>query len=138
MHQRFKFMKQEISQIAIVVEDYDEAIDFYIGKLHFTLIEDTVLSDSKRWVLVAPKGSRECRLLLAKAATDEQKSRIGNQTGGRVFLFLTTDNFQRDYQNLLDNKIKILRQPVVETWGTVAVFEDLYGNLWDLIEPLHK
>ena len=128
-------MKQKIVHIALVVDDYDKAIEFYTQKLHFTLLEDTVLSATKRWVLVAPKGSTECALLLAKAANEEQQSRVGNQTGGRVFLFLHTDNFQRDYQNLLDNHIKIIRQPAEETWGTVAVFEDLYGNLWDLIEP---
>lgn len=128
-------MKQKIAHIALVVADYDEAIQFYTQKLHFTLVEDTTLSETKRWVLVAPRGS-ECCLLLAKAATDEQQSRVGNQTGGRVFLFLYTDNFQRDYQNLLDQQIKIVRPPVVESYGTVAVFEDLYGNLWDLIEPV--
>jgi catechol 2,3-dioxygenase-like lactoylglutathione lyase family enzyme len=128
-------MKNRLAHIAIVVKDYDEAIKFYTEKLNFTLVEDTVLSDTKRWVLVAPHGSKECCLLLAKAANDEQKSRVGNQTGGRVFLFLNTDDFQRDYQNLLDKKIKIVREPVIEAWGTVAVFEDLYGNLWDLIEP---
>jgi catechol 2,3-dioxygenase-like lactoylglutathione lyase family enzyme len=129
-------MKQNIAHIALVVDDYDKAIEFYTKKLHFDLIEDTVLSETKRWVLVAPKGSTGFSLLLAKAANEEQKSRVGNQTGGRVFLFLNTDNFKRDYQNLLDNHIKIVREPVVETWGTVAVFEDLYGNLWDLIEPI--
>ena len=128
-------MKQSITQIAIVVEDYDEAIKFYTEKLRFTLVEDTPLTEHKRWVLVRPAGSNGCGLLLAKAATDEQRSRVGNQTGGRVFLFLHTDNFQRDYQNLLDERIKIVREPATETWGTVAVFEDLYGNLWDLIEP---
>ena len=128
-------MKQHIAHIALVVDDYDEAIAFYTQKLHFDLIEDTVLNDTKRWVMVAPKGSTECKLLLAKAANDEQHSRVGNQTGGRVFLFLYTDNFKRDYQNLLDQNIKIVREPVLETWGTVAVFADLYGNLWDLIEP---
>ena len=131
-------MKQEIAHIALVVNDYDEAIDFYTKKLHFNLIEDTKLSDLKRWVLVRPKGSTECCLLLAKAANDEQQTRIGNQTGGRVFLFLYTDNFDRDYQNLLDNDIKIIRGPVDETWGRVVVFSDLYGNLWDLIEPISK
>ena len=134
----FRAMKNRLAHIAIVVKDYDEAIKFYTEKLNFTLVEDTVLNDSKRWVLVAPQGSTECCLLLAKAANEEQRSRIGNQTGRRVFLFLHTDNFQRDYQNLLDKKIKIVREPVVETWGTVAVFEDLYGNLWDLIEPSRK
>ncbi len=127
-------MKQKISHIALVVDDYDKAIDFYTNKLNFDLIEDTVLSETKRWVLVAPKGAAGCALLLAKAATEEQKSRIGNQTGGRVFLFLHTDNFERDYQNLLDKAITIIRNPVKETWGMVAVFADLYGNLWDLIE----
>jgi catechol 2,3-dioxygenase-like lactoylglutathione lyase family enzyme len=128
-------MKQRLAHIAIVVNDYDEAITFYIEKLHFTLVEDTVLSETKRWVLVRPKGSHECCLLLAKAANEEQKRRVGNQTGGRVFLFLHTDNFERDHQNLLDNQIEIVRQPQKEEYGTVAVFKDLYGNLWDLIEP---
>ena len=96
------------------------------------------MDEAKRWVLVAPKGSDGCRLLLAKAATGEQKSRVGNQTGGRVFLFLYTDDFERDYQNLLDQNITIIRRPSVEPYGTVAVFEDLYGNLWDLIEPSKK
>ena len=128
-------MKQKLVHIAIVVNDYDEAIKFYTEKLHFTLIEDTQLSETKRWVMVKPKGTDGCCLLLAKAANEEQRSRIGNQTGGRVFLFLHTDNFKRDYQNLLDNKIEIVRQPQTELYGTVAVFKDLYGNLWDLIEP---
>ena len=127
-------MKQYIAQIALVVADYDEAIEFYIQRLHFRLIEDTVLSETKRWVRIAPPGSSECCLLLAKAATDEQLSRLGNQTGGRVFLFLNTDNFKRDYQNLLDQKIRIIREPSIEPYGAVAVFADLYGNLWDLIE----
>ncbi len=127
-------MKRRIAHIALLVEDYDEAIQFYTKKLNFTLVEDTVLSETKRWVLIAPSASAECCLLLAKAANEEQSSRVGNQTGGRVFLFLHTDNFQRDYQNLQNNNIKIVREPVVETWGRVAVFEDLYGNLWDLIE----
>lgn len=127
-------MKQKIAHIALIVDDYDKAIYFYTKKLHFNLIEDTILSSTKRWVLVAPKGSTEFSLLLAKASTTEEKSRIGNQTGGRVFLFLNTDNFARDYQNLLDNNIKIVREPVTEEYGTVAVFSDLYGNLWDLIE----
>lgn len=131
-------MKQSIAQIALVVRDYDEAIEFYTRKLHFTLLEDTVLSETKRWVVVAPGGSEGCRLLLAKAATGEQKSRIGNQTGGRVFLFLHTDDFARDYQNLLDQNITIVRRPTVEPYGTVAVFEDLYGNLWDMIEPSNQ
>ncbi|PJE46865.1 MAG: hypothetical protein CUR34_04845 [Sediminibacterium sp.] len=128
-------MNQYLAHIAIVVKDYDEAIAFYTQKLHFELIEDTVLSETKRWVKVKPKGSTECCLLLAKAANDEQKSRIGNQTGGRVFLFLYTDDFTRDYQNLIDMEIKIIREPSHEDYGRVAVFEDLYGNLWDLIQP---
>lgn len=129
-------MNQKIAHITIIVNDYDEAIDFYTKKLHFTLIEDTTLSETKRWILVAPKGSDGCCLLLAKAANEEQKSRVGNQAGGRVFLFLYTEDFQNDYQNLVDNTIKIVREPVNESWGKVAVFEDLYGNLWDLIEPI--
>ncbi len=128
-------MKQNLAHIALMVDEYDKAIDFYTQKLHFDLIEDTALSDTKRWVLVRPKGASECSLLLAKGTNEEQKQRIGNQTGGRVFLFLHTDNFKRDYQNLIDHKIKIVREPTVEAYGTVAVFEDLYGNLWDLIEP---
>lgn len=130
-------MNQRLAQIAIVVKDYDEAISFYTKKLHFTLMEDTKLSDTKRWVIVKPKGVAGCRLLLAKAVNDEQESRVGNQTGGRVFLFLHTDNFERDYKNLLAEKIKIIRPPQKEIYGTVCVFEDLYGNLWDLIEPIH-
>ena len=129
-------MNQKIAHIAIIVRDYDESIQFYTEKLGFILLEDTVLSDTKRWVLVAPNGSGGCCLLLAKAANEEQESRIGNQTGGRVFLFLHTDNFWRDYQNLKDQKIKIIREPSAETYGTVTVFEDLYGNLWDLIGPV--
>jgi hypothetical protein len=127
-------MKQEIAYLALIVKEYDQAIEFFTKKLHFRLIEDSLLSESKRWVLIAPPGSDACCLLLARAVTDEQKSRIGDQTGGRVFLFLTTDNFNRDYQNLLDNNITIVRPPVKEDYGTVAVFADLYGNLWDLIE----
>ena len=127
-------MNQRLAQIAIVVNDYDEAIKFYTEKLHFALLEDSKLSETKRWVLISPPGSEGCNLLLAKAANDEQKSRIGNQTGGRVFLFLHTDNFTRDYQNLQQQGIKIVREPAIESYGTVAVFEDLYGNLWDLIE----
>ena len=128
-------MKQRLAHIAIVVNDYDEAVKFYTEKLLFELIEDTQLSETKRWVLVKPKGTEGCCLLLAKAANEQQQSRVGNQTGGRVFLFLYTDNFNRDHQNLLDNQIEIVRQPQKEVYGTVAVFKDLYGNLWDLIEP---
>ena len=132
-------MKQQITQIALVVKDYDEAIEFYTTKLHFELKEDTILSQTKRWVVISPKNSTGgCTLLLAKAASSEQLTRVGNQTGGRVFLFLHTDNFERDYQNLVMNNIKIVRLPVKEVYGTVVVFEDLYGNLWDLIEPVNK
>ncbi|ADB37552.1 VOC family protein [Spirosoma linguale] len=128
-------MKQHIASIALVVNDYDEAIRFYTQKLNFVVLEDTVLSDTKRWVRVAPPGSTGTGLLLAKASGDEQKSRVGNQTGGRVFLFLHTDNFWRDYNSMLAHNIRFVRGPVEEAYGTVAVFEDLYGNLWDMIEP---
>ena len=127
---------QHITHIALVVDDYDKAIAFYTGKLGFTLIEDTKLSDSKRWVLVKPPGASECSLLLAKGVGDEQRSRIGNQTGGRVFLFLNTDDFWRDYNNLLSKGVEFVRPPIEEEYGIVAVFKDLYGNLWDLIQ--HK
>jgi catechol 2,3-dioxygenase-like lactoylglutathione lyase family enzyme len=129
-------MNQHIAHIALVVNNYDEAIKFYTEKLNFVLIEDTKLSETKRWVMVKPTGDGQCCLLLAQAATEEQKSRVGNQTGGRVFLFLYTDDFWRDYNNMLEQKINFVRPPVKEDYGTVAVFEDLYGNLWDLIEPL--
>ena len=128
-------MKQKIAIVSLLVSDYDEAIDFYTRRLNFTLVEDTKLGDAKRWVRVAPPGSTETCLLLAKAEGDAQKSRIGNQAGGRVFLFLNTDNFERDYQRLLDQQVTIVREPVIEAYGTVAVFADLYGNQWDLIEP---
>ncbi len=128
-------MKQNLAHIALVVDDYEKAIEFYTRKLNFRLVEDTVLSETKRWVRVAPPGSEGCCLLLAKAANEEQRSRIGNQTGGRVFLFLHTDDFQRDFENLKRHNIAIVRGPVVENYGTVAVFADLYGNLWDLIQP---
>jgi catechol 2,3-dioxygenase-like lactoylglutathione lyase family enzyme len=131
-------MKQELAHIALVVADYDEAIKFYTEQLNFKLIEDTVLSETKRWVIIAPPGSAGCQLLLAKAANDEQQSRVGNQTGGRVFLFLYTDNFQRDYNAMLAKRIVFVREPVSEPYGIVAVFKDLYGNLWDLIEPIGK
>ena len=127
-------MKQSIAHLALVVADYDEAIKFYTETLGFELLEDTPQSETKRWVLVAPKGAEECSLLLAKGVGDEQKSRIGNQTGGRVFLFLQTDDFWRDYHKYLENEVKFVREPKVEDYGTVAVFADLYGNLWDLIE----
>jgi len=127
-------MNQQLAQIAILVEDYYEAIDFYVRKLQFNLIEDTRLSDSKRWVVVKPQGAGSCSLLLAKAVDTDQISRIGNQTGGRVFLFLHTDDLDRDHQNLLNHSIEIIRGPVLETYGKVLVFKDLYGNKWDLIQ----
>lgn len=129
-------MTQTLAQITLVVDDYDEAIAFYTTILDFILLEDTVLSETKRWVVVAPSTNEGCRLLLAKAANDEQKSRIGNQTGGRVFLFLYTDDFDAYMKRLKANQITIVRSPVKEPYGTVAVFEDLYGNLIDLIEPV--
>ena len=128
-------MKRKIAHIALVVKDYDEAIDFYVHKLHFKVIEDTVLSEKKRWVLIAPSIDSAFSLLLAKADGETQKAYVGNQSGGRVFLFMNTDNFDRDYQNLLDQKIRIIREPKEEPYGIVCVFRDLYGNLWDLIEP---
>jgi len=128
-------MKQRISHIALVVKDYDEAIDFYTNKLDFILLEDTKIDENKRWVMVAPRGAKECCLLLAKAANEEQSKSIGNQTGGRVFLFLFTDDFWRDYNKMVDRKITFVRPPTEYEYGRVAVFEDLYGNLWDLLEP---
>jgi len=128
-------MKQSIIHVALVVRDYDEAIDFYCNKLHFTLIEDTYQPEQdKRWVVVAPPGSNEATLLLARAATPEQGAFIGNQSGGRVFLFLGTDDFWRDYNEMVELGINFVRKPKEGSYGTVAVFEDLYGNLWDLIE----
>ncbi len=128
-------MEQLIAQIAIVVKDYDDAIAFYTQKLGFNLVEDTTLSDTKRWVKVSPPGNGTCKLLLAKATNDEQLSRVGNQTGGRVFLFLYTDDFWRDFNNYTAKGVEFVRDPVKEPYGTVAVFKDLYGNLWDMIEP---
>ncbi len=128
-------MKQKIAHIALLVKDYDEAITFYVEKLDFRLIEDTKLTADKRWVLVAPTGAEECCLLLAKAADDKQMASIGNQSGGRVFLFLFTDDLWRDYHKLLDRKVHFIRPPKEEEYGWVAVFEDLYGNLWDLLQP---
>jgi catechol 2,3-dioxygenase-like lactoylglutathione lyase family enzyme len=127
-------MKQSIGYVALVVRDYDEAIAFYTKVLRFELIEDTPLTAGKRWVLVAPPGSNGTRLLLARAATPEQESRIGNQTGGRVFLFLHTDDFWRDYRDLKSRGVAFRRDPKEESYGTVAVFEDLYGNQWDLLQ----
>ena len=131
-------MKQRIAHIALVVKEYDEAIQFYTEKLGFTLIEDTPQGEDKRWVLVAPRGAIECSLLLAKAANEQQAASIGNQTGGRVFLFLFTDDFWRDYNNMIAQHIHFVGQPREEPYGIVAVFEDLYGNQWDLLEPNQK
>lgn len=128
-------MKQRIAHLALVVKDYDEAIAFYTQKLDFRLIEDTRLSKEKRWVIVAPPGAEECALLLARAANEQQAASIGNQTGGRVFLFLFTDDFWRDYHKMVEREIKFVRPPKEEPYGTVAVFEDLYGNMWDLLQP---
>lgn len=128
-------MKQSILHIALVVRDYDEAISFYTEKLHFTLVEDTYQSaQDKRWVVVSPPNSNGTTLLLAKAAKPEQEPFIGNQTGGRVFLFLSTDDFWRDYKVMVSKGIKFVRPPKEEPYGLVAVFEDLYGNLWDLLQ----
>ncbi len=126
---------QSIFQLSLVVNDYDEAIQFYTQTLNFKLVEDTVLSETKRWVVVAPEGSTGCSLLLAKAANDEQRRYVGNQTGGRVFLFLHTDDLARDYNAMRAKGVIFVREPSVEAYGTVAVFKDLYGNLWDMIEP---
>ena len=134
-------MKQSIAHIALIVEDYDKAIDFYTNKLHFTLIEDTYQPEQdKRWVVVAPPDSNGTTLLLARASKPEQEAFIGNQSGGRVFLFLSTDDFRRDYNDMVERGINFVREPKKADYGTVAVFEDLYGNLWDLVEfgPDHQ
>jgi catechol 2,3-dioxygenase-like lactoylglutathione lyase family enzyme len=128
-------MFQRIAHVALVVEDYDDAINFYTQKLDFELLENTSLSNDKRWVMIAPKGAKECGLLLAKASNERQKKSIGNQTGGRVGFFLFTDDFWRDYQKMIAQQINFVRPPETLEYGTVAVFEDLYGNLWDFIEP---
>lgn len=129
-------MQQSILHVALVVRDYDEAIDFYCNKLNFVLVDDTYQPEQdKRWVVVRPPGDSTTTLLLAQASKDEQTPFIGNQTGGRVFLFLQTDDFQRDYEAMLAQGITFVREPKLESYGTVAVFEDLYGNLWDLLEP---
>ena len=129
---------QNLALIALVVADYDEAIAFYTQKLAFSLVEDTVMSETKRWVVVAPPGATGCNLLLAKAANDEQQSRVGNQTGNRVFLFLHTNDFWNDYNRMQTAGVVFAREAVEEEWGTVAVFKDLYGNLWDFIQPKNK
>jgi catechol 2,3-dioxygenase-like lactoylglutathione lyase family enzyme len=127
--------RQSIGCVALVVRDYDEAIDFYVHRLGFTLVEDTFIeAQRKRWVLVAPPGSSGSQLLLARAVGEEQSARIGNQTGGRVFLFLHTDDFWRDFRLYSERGVVFVREPREETYGTVAVFQDLYGNLWDLLQ----
>jgi catechol 2,3-dioxygenase-like lactoylglutathione lyase family enzyme len=128
-------MKQSLGLTAVVVRDYDEAIDFYTNTLDFVLIDDSFVPEqNKRWVVVAPPGATESRVLLARAVGEEQSSRVGNQTGGRVFLFLYTDDFWRDYRAYVEKGVEFVREPKVEDYGTVAVFRDLYGNLWDLVE----
>jgi len=128
-------MSQTIAHITLVVRDYDEAIAFYTKAMGFRVVEDTRLSESKRWVLVAPRGGKSPWLLLAKAASPEQGSRVGNQTSGRVFLFMHTDDFQRDHDAMKSHGVKFIEEPREESYGTVAVFEDLYGNKWDLLQP---
>jgi catechol 2,3-dioxygenase-like lactoylglutathione lyase family enzyme len=129
-------VQQSIALISLVVRDYHEALRFFVGTLGFSLIEDTyVPAQDKRWVAVAPKGSGTCRLLLARASSPEQEARVGSQTGGRVFLFLSTDDFWRDFETYKSRGVEFVRAPKVESYGTVAVFRDLYGNLWDLVQP---
>jgi len=129
-------MNQSLAMVSLVVRDYEEAIKFFVGKLGFVLVEDSpVPEQGKRWVVVAPPGASNSRLLLARASTPEQQSRIGNQTGGRVFLFLHTDDFWRDYESYKGRGVVFVREPKEEPYGTVAVFKDLYGNLWDLVQP---
>jgi catechol 2,3-dioxygenase-like lactoylglutathione lyase family enzyme len=131
-------MKQSIGLVALVVRDYDEALAFYVGTLGFRLVEDSyVPQQDKRWVVVEPPGSNGARLLLARAVGEEQMSRVGNQTGGRVFLFLYTDDFWRDYQTYRARGVVFVREPKAESYGTVAVFRDPYGNLWDLVQAAH-
>jgi catechol 2,3-dioxygenase-like lactoylglutathione lyase family enzyme len=129
-------MKQSLGLVSLVVPDYDEALAFYVGVLGFELVEDKpVPEQQKRWVVVAPPGATESKLLLARAASPEQASRVGNQTGGRVFLFLETDDFARDYARYRASGVPFVREPKDEGYGTVAVFRDPWGNLWDLIQP---
>ena len=128
-------MTQLLAHIAIVVDDYDRAIDYYTNVLGFELIEDSPRESGKRWVLVAPSGHGGANLLLARAANPEQQSRIGNQTGGRVFLFLHTDDFARDYAAYIERGVDFIESPRDEAYATVVVFRDMFGNLWDLIQP---
>lgn len=131
-------MQQYLAAVSLVVHDYDEAIAFYTRKLSFTIVEDTPMSETKRWVVIAPPGTTGCNILLAKAANDAQKAAVGNQTGGRVFLFLHTDNFARDYARMQEAGVEFIESPRQEAYGTVVVFKDLYGNKWDMIEPRHQ
>lgn len=131
-------MQQYLAAVSLVVHDYDEAIAFYTRKLSFTIVEDTPMSETKRWVVIAPPGTTGCHILLAKAANDAQKAAVGNQTGGRVFLFLHTDNFARDYARMQEAGVEFIESPRQEAYGTVVVFKDLYGNKWDMIEPRHQ
>ena len=126
-------MKQKLAYLTLLVHDYDEALEFYTKKLHFELIEDTDVGGGKRWVLVAPPGGASCFLLLAKVTSPQQAHCVGNQAGGRVFIFLQTDDFWRDYYDMQAHGVKFTEQPRTETYGTVVVFEDLYGNKWDLL-----
>jgi catechol 2,3-dioxygenase-like lactoylglutathione lyase family enzyme len=131
--------QQSIGLVSLVVRDYDEARDFFVDVLGFTLVEDTYVPEQdKRWVVVSPPGARESGVLLARASTPEQESHIGNQTGGRVFLFLYTDDFWRDYDSLTAKGVEFVRAPTEHPYGTVAVFKDLYGNQWDLLQPKRK
>tara|TARA_Y100001001_G_C7870361_1_gene260974 strand:- start:217 stop:633 length:417 start_codon:yes stop_codon:yes gene_type:complete len=131
-------MYNRIAHIALVVRDYDEAIQFYTQKLDFVLLEDTKIDEFKRWVVIAPSGAKECSLLLAKAANEKQLNIVGSQTGGRVGFFLFTDDFNRGYDKLVNRGVTFVRPPKKEPYGIVAVFQDLYGNLWDLLEPNEK
>ena len=132
-------MKQSLGLVSLVVRDYDEALAFFVGKLGFRLVEDTFVPEqSKRWVVVSPPGAVESKLLLAKASTPEQQAHIGVQTGGRVFLFLYTDDFWRDYESYKSKGVEFVREPKEEPYGTVAVFLDLYGNMWDLLQPKQR
>jgi catechol 2,3-dioxygenase-like lactoylglutathione lyase family enzyme len=130
-------MTQTLARVTLVVQDYDEAIHWFTETLGFELVEDTPVGGGKRWVVVRPRGSGGANLLLARSVTARQAARVGDQTGGRVFLFLTTDDFKRDYAAMTAKGIRFIEEPREETYGTVAVFEDLYGNRWDLVEPRH-
>ena len=127
-------MKQSIGTVTFLVKDYDEAIEYFTEKLQFNLIENTKLSESKRWVLVAPRGGAESKLLLAKASDEEQQKQVGNQTGGRVAFFLHTDDFERDYKIMKSRGVEFIEEPRIESYGKVVLFKDLYGNKWDFLQ----